>query len=68
MLNIKMSAKGGPVFTFSLPGGQLVFLLPVRYATVSEHWAKLIKSTAGPRYIRDCCLTLGRRYGFRPDA
>ena len=24
--------------------------------------------TAGPRYIRDCCLTLERRYGFRADA
>ena len=22
-------------------------------------------STAGPRYIRDCCLMLARRYGFR---
>ena len=26
MLNIKMSTKGGPVFTFSLPGGRLAHL------------------------------------------
>jgi len=25
-------------------------------------------STAGPRYIRGCCLMLERRYGFRADA
>jgi len=24
--------------------------------------------TAGSRYIRGCCLTLERRYGFRADA
>jgi len=28
ILNIEMSAKGGPVFTFSLPEAQLVPLIP----------------------------------------
>ena len=34
MLNIKMSTKGGPVFTFSLPGGRLVPLPPCQL----HHW------------------------------
>jgi len=33
MLKIKMSTNGGPVFTFSLPGGRLAPLPPVNYAT-----------------------------------
>jgi len=33
MLIIKMSNKGGPVFTLSLPGGRLTPLTPVSYAT-----------------------------------
>jgi len=33
ILNIKMYTKGNPVFTFSLPGGRLVPLSPVSYAT-----------------------------------
>jgi len=33
MLNIKMSAKGGAVFTFSLPGGEARSPAPVSYAT-----------------------------------
>jgi len=35
-LNIEMSAKLGPIFTFSLPGGRLASLPPVSYATVQE--------------------------------
>ena len=32
--NVKMSAKGGPVFRFNLPGGRVC--PPITYATVLE--------------------------------
>jgi len=32
-----MSTKGGPVFTFSLPGGRLAPLLPVSYTTALRY-------------------------------
>jgi len=35
ILNIKMSVKGGPVFTFSLPRGGFAPCSPVSYATGS---------------------------------
>jgi len=34
IINIKVSAIGGPVFTFSLPGGQLVPFPPLQL----RHW------------------------------
>ena len=34
ILNIKMSAKGGPVFTFSLPGKAARSFAPVSYTTM----------------------------------
>jgi len=35
-LNIEMSAKWSPIFTFSLPGGRLASLPSVSYATVQK--------------------------------
>jgi len=38
-------------------------------ATLHENFTSQQNSlTAGPRYIRGCCLTLERRYGFRAGA
>jgi len=38
-------------------------------ATLHENFTSRQNSlTAGPRYIRGCCLTLERRYGFRAGA
>jgi len=36
MLHIEMSTKGGPGFTFSLPGGRFASIPPVNYATVCK--------------------------------
>jgi len=36
IINIKISAKGVPVFTFSLPGGRLAPFPRVSYATASS--------------------------------
>jgi len=36
ILNTKISAKGVPVFTFTLPGGRLAPLPPASYATVEN--------------------------------
>jgi len=36
ILNTKISAKGVPVFTFTLPGGRLAPLPPASHATVEN--------------------------------
>jgi len=48
ILNIKMSIRVGPVFTFSLPEGRIAPLAPVSYATCNN-------TTMLPCYARDNC-------------
>ena len=38
------------------------------YIDVHSLIQRFYTSTAGPRYIRGCCLMLERRYGFRAGA
>ena len=49
ILNIKMSAKGGPDFTWSLPGGRLPLPL-ISYATAYKFHGFIIFPLALARY------------------
>jgi len=55
-----------------VPRPNLVFIIVCRnYIKFETRWLQhsvTVTSTAGPRYIRGCCLMLERQYGFRAGA
>jgi len=60
-----MSTKGGPVFTFSLPGGRLAPFLPVSYTTGDILGVSSLKCTASHCQRSTHILSYQTSYSFR---